>query len=166
MPSRSLLVAAGLSVAALAACSSPPSTGAVDTAFVTKITTACQEVLVAMANTPFPYPSGAWNPNDPAVNELVPVGRYEKSLSINHTEVGFLQRLGKPKRGTGTWNAFISLVGQEQTLVTAQINAALASDKAGFLRTSAQIKTLSSQIDTQAAAVGLPKGSYCIELFG
>lgn len=136
----------------------------VETAFVTKATSACAAALKLLAQRAFPYPN--FNPNDPVVSQLPAVGQFYDAQKFNHDELAFAQGLGKPTSGQGTWQAFVTLVGQEQTAVANQISTAKASNKTAFVASVKQLAAIESKIDSIAAAAGFAQGSDCILLFG
>ena len=136
----------------------------VDTAFLTNATNACTSALKLLSQRPFPY--STFNPKDPVVSQLPAVGQFYDAQKFNHDELAFAQGLGEPTTGQGTWKAFVNLVGQEQTAVESQINAAKAADKTAFTASVNKLATIESEIDSIAAAAGFAQGSDCILLFG
>ncbi len=163
---RVTLAALCVTAIVLTGCSSKPEpkTGPVEAAFIAAANNACEPFLDQGANKPFPYPS--FDATNPLVTQLPAAGKYYDGLPINHQELNLVTAMGKPKRGRDTWNTFVSLVGQEQDVVSKQIKAAEASDKAGFVATVSQVAALAKQIDTAAAAVGFAKDASCTQLFG
>jgi hypothetical protein len=136
----------------------------VDNAFLTKADAACLAQLKVISQRKFPYAD--FNPNDPVVSELPGVGEFYDSSSFSHNELSFVQGLGEPPTGRGTWNAFVSLVGQEQAATATQISAAKASNKNAFVSSVNQLATIESNVDSITAAAGFSTDSDCVTLFG
>jgi hypothetical protein len=160
----SVLLAAGCSTGHPADPKVTATNVPVDGAFVAKADAACTAEVKTVAERKFPYLD--FNPNDPAVSELPGVGAFYDSSAFSHNEVAFVQNLGVPPTGQGTWKAFVGLVSQEQSALAAQITAAKESNKANFVNSVKQLATIESEIDSNTAAAGFSVDSDCVTLFG
>jgi hypothetical protein len=136
----------------------------VDPTFVTTANTACTAAVKNIAQRKFPYVD--FNPTNPNVSELPGIGAFYDSSKFSHDELTFVQGLGQPATGKGTWKAFVDQVGQEQTELALQISAAKASNKTAFVESVNRLATIETRIDSLAVAAGFAQDSDCITLFG
>jgi hypothetical protein len=163
---RRSVIAAGMTAAVLTSCTSHHSSasGPVEAKFLTAANSACQQTLKIYAQKVFPYTN--FNPKNPLVAQLPTVGKYFDSVAFNHRELSFVKSFGTPSQGLTGWNDFVSLIGQQQAVVEAQIVDAKASNKAAFVATAAQVDALAKKIDAAGTSVGFSKDASCIQLFG
>lgn len=161
---RAALTAIVLTGLAAASCSSRPATGRADKAFLAKAEHNCALALQQVSPSPFPYEG--FNPLDPIVTELPGAAGYYDSEQFNHQELAFVTAFGRPKQGRTSWQQFVTLVGQQQAAVAAEISSGKASDKAGFVTAVRQSQSIGARIVTTGTTVGFPAGSSCLQLFG